>query len=1067
MKEMPETSGPVAQEAVPPDDWDLAPLPPFIVPGSVNSSRRSVSPSSSPSSEGVLRVIGPYHILRELGRGGMGVVYEAIERPLDRRVALKVLPFSSSTDKALVDRLLHEARIVARLDHPHIVKVYGSGEVDGVHYIAFQLIEGGNLCSQIRQDSNSAEPEASSIARRWDRLATLGRDAAEALQHAHDNGIIHRDVKPSNLLLDGNGKVCVADFGLARASGISHLTATGDILGTLRYMSPEQAIGQHGLVDARTDIYSLGVVLYELATQSPLFESEDRAALLRKILGDLPRPVRKLNPAIPRDLAVIIGKAISKYPSDRYAAAAELAADLNRFLERHPIVAVPPSIWDWGRYYARKHRTLLTIGLICLFAVMFGWNLISQQHSHALQEKIDQLDDARQEANRREWDALVTLAERGRLSQTPGRRQVSLRALRDAARLVPSEQLSEADRLRLRDDLIATLAIPVDLELEGTTHFEGTIYAVAVDEEFRHALRHKPGTTLVEQFVANGREFRPNSNRTYETGRSDPVYYWTAPDGKHAIISGPDQDAPTISAWRSSLWDLETGQHLRKLPPGHSSDWSPDGQKLAIFGSDSMLRIIESPTGKELSAWQSPTRIQDLAWLPNGEELGLIRDKQLVRVRADSGAVLDQQPCPLECWQLRWHESGRLVTLNTVEQRVVVWNYAQKRQHASLETDLARHLIAPSTGNFVATVPLLGDTTIWNIKSGQASLSVPGRAVAFHRDGTRFATCGNRSLSTWSISRSNVYRSYQPILHEYQEVCDAGISPDGRWLVVSSDLGLSLINLSTQAERSIPRPGTRSAQFVSSGNSTALVVSDSQVTVQEYPFDSDRGELGQPKTLYPQDASPIWGIGHAQITTGGDWVAVVDAVTRPVAIQRSTGRSKILADRPNLWNAAVSPNGRWLAAGTYQGRSVDLWDVESGSMIRQIWDAAINSRCEFSPYGRWLAVTSSHEFRVFDTNDWSVVFSMFNTDAYYTTVPLAFTPDGQHLLMSDNQIDLRLLKTGTWKQVAMLRGPDTGVHGVARFSANGNWLVRTSGSEVHVWNIQQLQDELKQSQVNW
>lgn len=1064
---MPETSDSASPEPLPDEEWDQAPLPPFIVPELISSSRVSASTSSSPSPSPVLRVIGPYQVLRELGRGGMGIVYEAIERPLDRRVALKVLPFSSSTDKPLADRLLHEARIVARLDHPHIVKVHGSGEVEGVPFIAFQLIDGHSLRPQSDLSGSASGSGSDSVARRWERLATLGRDAASALQHAHENGIIHRDVKPSNLLLDRNGKIWVADFGLARAAGISQLTATGDLLGTLRYMSPEQAIGQRGLVDARTDIYSLGVVLYELATQAPLFENEDRAALLRRILSDLPKPVRRVNPSIPRDLAVIIGKAIAKYPADRYATAGELAADLDRFLERRPIVAVPPSVWDWSRYYARKHRTLLTISMIGLFAVLLGWNLLSQQHSYELQQQIDQLDQARKQATRREWDSLVTLAERGRLTPTPGRRQVSLRALRDAARLVPSEQLSEPERLRLRDDLIATLAIPLDLELEGTVEYTGTIYAVAIDEQFRHAIRHKPGTTLVELFVSQEGTFHSSSMRTFETGRLDPIYYWIAPDGHRAVISGPDADVPSISAWRASLWDLESGKSLRKLPVSHCSAWSRDGQRLAIYGSDSWMRIISAATGEELAAWQSPKKISDLDWLPGGEELGLMRDRHLVRVRADSGAVVDQQPCPFECWQLNWHESGRLVTLNTVEEQVVVWNYAQKQQHASLKTDLSRHLVAPSQGDYVATVPSVGDTTIWDVKSGKALLSVPERAVAFHQDGTRFATCGNRSLSTWSMTRSNVYRSYQPVLHESQEVTDADISPDGRWLIVASDAGVSFINLSTQVEQSIPRPGTRSAQFVRSGNSTALVVSDSQVTVQEYPFDTDRGELGQPKSLYPKDASPVWGIGHAQVTAGDDWIAVVDAVTRPVAIQRSTGRSKILADRPNLWNAAASPDGRWLAGGTYQGRGVDLWDIESEKIVRQVWDAAINSRCEFSPDGRWLAVTTSHEFRVFDTNDWSVVFSQYNTDAFYTTVPLAFTPDGQYLLMSDNQIDLHILRVGTWKKVATLRGPDTGVHGVAHFSADGHWLVRTSGSQVHVWNIGRLRLDLEQAGVDW
>ena len=378
--------------------WDDAPFPPFVAdlppphpsgstPRSATHRSRLVPAIDNPES----RVLGVYHLLREIGRGGMGVVYEASESQLGRRVALKILPFTASSDSRLIDRLHHEAQIVARLNHPHIVTVYGSGESEGVHYIAFQLVDGQSLDKSLRISfvgSNSPAPPTDKrppappkIHWRW--IATIGRDVAGALQHAHENGIIHRDIKPSNLLLDSTGKIWVTDFGLAMASDMSNLTATGDVLGTLRYMSPEQATGQRGVVDRRTDVYSLGITLYEMATGKPAFAGLSRAALLKHILFDTPPPIRQLVSSIPRDLATIIGKATAKLPSERYYTAGELAADLRRYLDGQPIVAQPPTLADRARHFATRYRIPLMIAITSAFLLLAAWSVISQQIGRA------------------------------------------------------------------------------------------------------------------------------------------------------------------------------------------------------------------------------------------------------------------------------------------------------------------------------------------------------------------------------------------------------------------------------------------------------------------------------------------------------------------------------------------------------------------------------------------------------------------------------------------------------------------------------------------------------------
>jgi serine/threonine protein kinase/predicted Zn-dependent protease len=349
--------------------------------------------------------LGDFRILRKIGRGGMGIVYEAEQISLARRVALKVLPFTAVLDSRQLRRFQAEAQAAAQLHHTHIVPVYFVGCERGVHYYAMQLIEGQPLSSLIAElrrragrdacdgtylattfvvRESASGPSATPTAvqagpaghgePRWvalsdayvaggqaffRRAADLGIQAAEALEHAHQLGIVHRDVKPANLLIDGRGHLWITDFGLARVQGDLALTATGDVIGTLRYMSPEQALGLPGAVDHRADVYALGVTLYELLTLTPPFAANERQELARQIAIDEPRPPRRLNRAIPPELEVIVLKAMGKSPDERYATAQDLADDLRRFLEDRPIKARRPSLVQRLRKWSRRHRPVV------------------------------------------------------------------------------------------------------------------------------------------------------------------------------------------------------------------------------------------------------------------------------------------------------------------------------------------------------------------------------------------------------------------------------------------------------------------------------------------------------------------------------------------------------------------------------------------------------------------------------------------------------------------------------------------------------------------------------------
>ncbi len=379
--------------------------------------------------------LGDYRIVREIGRGGMGVVYEAEQLSLGRRIALKVLPFALTLDPRQLQRFKNEARAAAQLHHQHIVPVYAVGSERGVHFYAMQYIEGQSLGEVIHdlqrqaKSKNSVAPSASAVGEasanspRADRAATtgpyvhrveesapetaikpigalatsfsansngfyrsaarLGIQAAEALQHAHEYGVVHRDIKPGNLMVDAHGNLWVTDFGLAQFQTDAGLTQTGDLLGTLRYMSPEQAGGQRFALDHRTDIYSLGATLYELLTLHPPFEAGDRQTLLNQILNEEPYLPRTHRKSIPIELETIILKAMAKSASDRYGSAREFADDLKRFLENEPIRARRATAAQRARKWAQRHPSVVwaavLLGLLTAGGSLIGAELLRRE----------------------------------------------------------------------------------------------------------------------------------------------------------------------------------------------------------------------------------------------------------------------------------------------------------------------------------------------------------------------------------------------------------------------------------------------------------------------------------------------------------------------------------------------------------------------------------------------------------------------------------------------------------------------------------------------------------------
>jgi serine/threonine protein kinase/Tfp pilus assembly protein PilF len=428
-------------------------------------------------------ILGDFRIVCEIGRGGMGVVYEAEQVSLGRKVALKVLPFAAVLDPKQLQRFKNEAQAAAQLHHQNIVPVFFVGCERGVHFYAMQYVEGQTLAQVIRdlrriespedkapheedkpglnvaqgltsgrfesprQVANGDAPTAAYTAEPTPAVAPpearetapvaaistdrstkslayfrsvtrLGIQLAEALDHAHEHGVIHRDVKPSNVIVDTQGKAWIMDFGLARIETGATVTISGDLLGTVRYMSPEQALAKRIAVDHRTDVYSLGVTLYEFLTLQPVFTGRDREELLRQIAFEEPKPPRRLNRTIPVELETIILKAMSKNPAERYSTAQEFADDLDRFLEDKPIRARRPTLADRMAKWARRHRPVVWAAaatfLIALVALATSTVLIAGAYQREREEREIAVEQKRiavsQELLAKEQQRLAELA---------------------------------------------------------------------------------------------------------------------------------------------------------------------------------------------------------------------------------------------------------------------------------------------------------------------------------------------------------------------------------------------------------------------------------------------------------------------------------------------------------------------------------------------------------------------------------------------------------------------------------------------------------------------------------
>jgi WD40 repeat protein len=687
-------------------------------------------------------------------------------------------------------------------------------------------------------------------------VARLGVQAAEALEHAHGQDIIHRDVKPGNLMVDGRGRLWVTDFGLAHVRGQASLTMSGDLLGTLRYMSPEQALAKRVVIDHRTDVYSLGATLYELLTLEPAFPGKDRQELLRQVAFEEPRPPRKLNRAIPAELETVVLMAMAKGPADRYATAQDLADDLRRFLEDRPILARPPTLVQRARKLARRHpgvtvtAALFTAALLVLAVVGLTINNVlldgerararsnlqraesaekdlraQRDRARAAESKatknLEQAQRAEREKAEKLWQAKLAQAQAGRWSGRVGRRFESMEALREAAQIAGLLGLGEEALLKLRNEAIACMALP---DLRPRPEFdrytaEGT--GGAVDSRLRrHATSDDQGTITIRRVPGDQVIARLRGVGT----RASSLHF--SPDGRSlAVIYPPD---PQARRGRCFIWDLGRREVVLRLPPEVAASglrWSPDSRRLAVdyrspqayrTGSpptasspnspNSMIALYNVDSRKELPRFPAGEALYDFAFDPSGRQLAILAPAGAVRIRdVETGRLVDQFAFPAPAKRLAWGCEGRFLAAAYAEPaavhegwRIYLWDVPAGRLARVLEghRNTPIHVAFNRAGDLLASNSWDYTVRLWNPWTGKELLRAQSDwgALRFSPD-DRFLLENvgwSGSRHCWELPTGQEYRQLYTPAENTLSWGLVTFSPDGRLLAAECTDGIRL-----------------------------------------------------------------------------------------------------------------------------------------------------------------------------------------------------------------------------------------------------------------------------------
>jgi hypothetical protein len=698
--------------------------------------------------------LGRYRLFEILGRGGFGTVYRAHDTRHGRDVALKVLHRDRAPAPDAVDRFTRDAVVAALLDHKHIIRLHEAGEHDGTLYLDMEYVRGETLEDRLRRGPVS-----------FREAAELVRKVACALDHAHGKEIVHRDVKPSNILLDEQGEPRLTDFGLARLVHGAPLTETGQLLGTVDYMAPEQAGGPRD-VDGRADVYGLGVVLYRLLTgRVPFDDARPVPARLYDIMHTDPPAPRRVNPSVPRDLETICLKAMAKDPADRFTKASDFAEQLRRWLDGESVIR-PPSLIERARRWRKRNRRLArAIAATTVVLMVAGAIAIEGNWRAAEQARLRTGVEAREA----EVEALALLDQAHQRLRVPteGRRRETQDLLRRAARLRNrslSQDRKDAIDLELRSLYAASLGVP---ELDVTA-------AEEIDDPERDFTLAWPAAMHPDgEWMAVGTRERPVR---WVRGERLAIPPNQSPLGRRPRMAySPDDQYLAFAPADGGLevWDGEVTQVIKTLEPRPAADGSavvalhfgPDAATLRACWDDGRVRCWSLPGGELRDQWRigaAPGSITAAAFDPAGESLAVGDGTGRVRlVRKGGQGGQEWAASNVEVVALAWAPDGLQVAAATKDGNIQV----RSRDEAEARYTLAAYpygcanvLFSPD-GRWLLAGHIMEGMKMWDAYTGEQLLTGPYLPWGFASSRTCFAGGHAKGVAFCDISVPEALRT--------------------------------------------------------------------------------------------------------------------------------------------------------------------------------------------------------------------------------------------------------------------------------------------------------------------
>ena len=1135
--------------------------------------------------------LGDYRILRYLGEGGMGVVYEAVRESLHSHVALKVMHTQYRNREKYLRRFRAEARAAARLHHTNIVSVFDYGVEDGVCFYAMQYIAGqsldkilidlrqlrkekkgfaaaematlasgsddrlklgerntsletgrasmdplgqtvacmlltgryaiavpsegsddgdtpplptgsaalrgafedadqmvlcaGKLAVQICtpvggelkhtgptsralgfdadgaqteipparvpppesgdvQDGAQPSPDGStstlvgkSDARYYREVARLGAQVADALAYAHRRGVLHRDIKPPNLILDPLGNIWITDFGLAKFEEGDDLSQSHDIAGTLRYMAPERL---RGVSTAQCDLYALGTTLYEMLTLRPPFDGQDQLQLIHRIENQPPVPPRQLERHIPSDLETIVLKALAKDPNDRFETAEEMAGELRLFVENRPIRSRPipfyQQFWRWcrrnpGLAGANIAAAVLTT-ILAVISTLAALTLARAEYKTRLQL----------------FEALHDRARAGRSSHRAGQRFNSLDALKQAITLGRELKLPPERFDSLRDEAIACMALP-DLQPTGRVITQPqSVISFAFDPTMtRYALGFRDGTIQVRRVAADD-----EVASFHARGDGGFGVFAFSPDGRYLATAKAPRQA-------LSVWDIDRrATVVNDRGPVHDrARFSPDSRRIAVVHANGDLLVYDLATGQPSRRGRVP-KPGVLAFRFDGAQIAVISDEKGPTCRileTETGRLVLSIPLKATGTGVQWSPDGTILTTPCADRMIYLWDAATGTLNVTLRghTNSGLGSAFHPAGTLLASNGWESRLWLWDPVLGHPWLNLPGASnPLFSRDG-RIVVSFEHQLTTYLVEPALEYGSFAHAGREPNDYGEVTIRSDGRVLALGTNRGVAIWDLARGRELEfLPIGYAMMLRFEASGD----LLTSGPRGVWRWPvrldLDLRKFRIGPPRQLpLPPGIEQI-----AEDQSG----RIVALARHDFAHVNTPERTFQIGPLDHVKSVAVSPDGEYLATGCHGTAGAQVWRLRDSALLaHREFEGLVGVK--FSSDGKWL-MTENPPCRLWEVGTWREAQRLNGRGR-------CFSPDGRQVVVVDPSKVLLLVEAETGRTLARLMSPDLGDAWAVTFSPDGSRLVVSTrdGPAVHVWDLRAIRRRLTSLGLDW